>query len=108
MFVREPTSAQRHYLGRLLNTAFYMTVLTLDPRARELAREEARGTVLYLDTNFLYSVLGVGGTIEAHAATRLLTLCRDLGYSLRVTPWTVDELRTSIRRSRGDVMKMHR
>jgi hypothetical protein len=108
MFVREPTPAQREFLGRLLNTGFYLTVLSLDPRASHLVEAEAKQTTLYLDTNFLYSVLGVGGASEAYAATRLLQLCRDLGYSLRITPWTVDELRTSIASSRTDVNKFHR
>ena len=108
MFVREPTEAQLAFLGRLLNTGFYRTVLSLDPKARHLAQAEARQTVLYLDTNFLYAVLGVGTGLEAHTANRLLDLCSELGYSLRITPWTMDELRTSIANSRSDVQKMHR
>ena len=107
MFVREPSPSQRELLGRLLNTGFYRTVLSLDPKATYLAEAEAKQTTLYLDTNFLYSVLGVGSAAEAHAATRLLEICRELGYSLRVTPWTVDELRTSIASSRADVQKVH-
>ena len=52
-------------------------------------------------------MLGVGSQLEAHSAARLLELCRELGYSLRVTPWTVAELRTSIASSRSDVAKVH-
>lgn len=106
LFVREPTLSQREFLGRLLNTGFYATVLSLDPRAQELARQEASGTVLYFDTNFLYGLLGVGGASEAFAAKRLVELCRELGMSLRVSPWTMDELRTSIAKSRHDVSKV--
>jgi hypothetical protein len=106
LFVREPSLSQREFLGRLLNTGFYATVLSLDPRAQELARQEASGTVLYFDTNFLYGLLGVGGASEAFAAKRLVELCRELGMSLRVSPWTVDELRTSIAKSRHDVGKV--
>jgi len=108
MFIREPTETQLAFLSRLLNTGFYQTVLSLDPRARQLAAADAKQTVLYLDTNFLYAVLGVGSQVEAHSASRLLELCRKLGYSLRVTPWTVAELRTSIASSRADVSKVHR
>jgi hypothetical protein len=108
MFIRQPTEMQLAYLARLFNTGFYQTVLSLDPRARHLAAAEAQKTVLYLDTNFLYAVLGVGSQIEAHTASRLLELCRELGYSLRVTPWTVAELRTSIASSRADVGKVHK
>ncbi|MGA2165742.1 MAG: hypothetical protein ABSH36_14925 [Solirubrobacteraceae bacterium] len=103
LLVRNPTEAQSEYLGRLLNTGFYLTVMTLDPRVEELARAEASKVTLYLDTNFLYSVLGVGSAKEAFAARRFLDLCRELGVTLRISPWTADELRTSIRSNRQDV-----
>jgi hypothetical protein len=108
LLVRNPTPAQSEFLGRLLNTGFYLTVLTLDPRARHLAKAEASKITLYLDTNFLYSVLGVGSSKEAFAAKRFLELCKELGVSLRITPWTADELRTSIASSRRDVEKFAR
>lgn len=107
LLVRKPTNAQRQFLGRLLNTGFYLTVLSLDPRAGHLAKAEAKGTVIYLDTNFLYAVLGVGSAAEAASAKRLMELCSELGYSMRVTPWTIDELRTSIRKSRTEVTAIH-
>ena len=105
LLVRNPTEAQRGFLSRLLNTAFYSTVLSIDPRAKELANAEFSRVVLYLDTNFLYSVLGVGGSTEAYAANRFLELCRQLGVSLRISPWTADELRTSIASSQRNVAK---
>ena len=103
LLVRNPTDAQSEYLGRLLNTGFYLTVMTLDPRVKELAQAEAGKITLYLDTNFLYSVLGVGSTSEAFGARRFLELCKELGVTLRISPWTADELRTSIASNRQDV-----
>ncbi len=103
LLVRNPTDAQSEYLGRLLNTGFYLTVMTLDPRVKELAQSETGKVTLYLDTNFLYSVLGVGGGKEAFAARRFIDLCNELGVSLRISPWTADELRTSIASNRQDV-----
>lgn len=77
--------------------------MTLDPRVKELAQAEASKVTLYLDTNFLYSVLGVGSTTEAFGARRFLELCKQLGVTLRISPWTADELRTSIASNRQDV-----
>jgi hypothetical protein len=103
LLVRNPTDAQSEYLGRLLNTGFHLTVMTLDPRLKELAQSETGKVTLYLDTNFLYSVLGVGSGKEAFAARRFIELCNELGVSLRISPWTADELRTSIASNRQDV-----
>ncbi len=102
LFVRKPGPAQRTFLANRLNTAFYLTVLTFDPRLRKLAQQSAEGRRVYLDTNFLYAVLGVADAREVAAAHRLLELTSDLGYQLAVTPWTVNELHTSIKRARQD------
>lgn len=105
-FVRQPTPEQRVFLANRLNTAFFLTVLTLDPSAAVLAQADARRTRLYLDTNFLYSVLGVAQPAEVMAAHRLLDLTKSLGYEVAVTPWTVEELHQSIKRSRREVVEI--
>lgn len=103
LFVRQPTEAQRQYLANLLNTSFYLTVLTLDPEGSRLIQQQVKGHRLYLDTNFLYSVLGLSKATEALAAARLLDLSRSLGYQLAVTPWTIRELRTSLDSARNRI-----
>jgi hypothetical protein len=98
VFVRQPSPAQRSYLAGLLNTSFYMTVLTLDADASRLVQQQVAGHRVYLDTNFIYALLGLGvPASETLSATRLLELTKSFGYQLAVTQWTVDELRTSLR-----------
>jgi hypothetical protein len=97
-FVKSPSPSQRTYLASLLNTSFYMTVLTLDPQASHLLQEKVEGQRVYLDTNFIYSLLGLGVTAsEAISAARLIELTQGVGYELAVTRWTIDELRTSLK-----------
>jgi hypothetical protein len=96
LFVRQPTETQRRFLANLLNTSFHQTVLSLDPAASQLIQERLAGHRVYLDTNFLYSVLGLSNASAVLAANRLLELTRGLGYELAVTPWTIRELRTSL------------
>ena len=103
LFIREPSPDQRLFLASLLNVSFYMTVLTIDPTAKELVMEQMDGHRLYLDTNFLYAVLGAAPPEEVYSARRLLKMSRDLGCEVAVTPWTMDELRTSIARSRRNI-----
>lgn len=102
-FIRGPSPDQRLFLASLLNVSFYMTVLTIDPMAKKLVMEQMNGHRLYLDTNFLYAVLGAAPPEEVYSARRLLQMSRDLGCEIAVTPWTMDELRTSIARSRRNI-----
>jgi hypothetical protein len=103
LFIREPTPDQRRFLASLLNVSFYMTVLTIDPTAKKLVVEKMEGARLYLDTNFLYAVLGAATPEEVYSARRLLQMSRDLGCEIAATPWTMNELRTSIARSRRNI-----
>ncbi len=102
-FIRQPTPEQRTFLANRLNTAFYLTVLTVDPDARHLVEEKASRTRIYIDTNVLYAILGMAPAQETIAAHRLLELSRGLGYQLAVTPWTVAEMHKSIERARRNV-----
>jgi uncharacterized membrane protein len=103
LFIREPSPDQRLFLASLLNVSFYMTVLTIDPMAKKLVMEQMDGHRLYLDTNFLYAVLGAAPPEEVYSTRRLLQMSRDLGCEIAVTPWTMNELRTSIARSRRNI-----
>lgn len=105
LFVKQPTAEQRVYLAGLLKTSFHMTVLTLDPEAGALVQQSIAGHRLYLDTNFLYGLLGLSTATEALAAGRVMELSRKLGYEIAVTPWTIEELRTSLRASQRRVQK---
>lgn len=85
-----------------------MTVLTIDPEARQLVRAQLAGHRIYLDTNFLYAVLGAAPPDEVYSSRRLMQLSKDLGFKLAVSPWTMEELRTSIGRSRRDIERQSR
>jgi hypothetical protein len=102
-FVRAPTPDQRRFLASLLNIGFYMTVLTIDPTAKSLVKEQLAGIRMYLDTNFLYAVLGGAQPDEVYSARRLIQMSRELGIEFAVTPWTMDEMRTSIASSRREI-----
>jgi len=103
-FVRQPTPEQLSYLANRLNTAYFLTVLTLDPAAHELMQDSVSGQRVYLDTNVVYALIGLASTHETISTVRLLDLTRALGCTLAVTPWTVAELRASIRLAREHVM----
>ncbi|MGI8921269.1 MAG: hypothetical protein ACR2HD_06290 [Solirubrobacteraceae bacterium] len=103
LLIRHPTPDQRRFLAGLLNTSFYMCVLTIDPDAKQLVQEQMKGGRMYLDTNFMYAVLGAAPPEEVYSSRRLMQLCRDVSFELAITPWSVDELRTSIARARREI-----
>lgn len=99
LFVQQPTHEQRTYLSNLLNVAYFITVLSLDPSASRLIYEQVNGHRVYLDTNVLYQALGLSDLREVLAARRVLDLTKQLGFELAITPWTLKELKESLRRA---------
>jgi adenylate kinase family enzyme len=104
-FIRHPTDTQKVYLSQNLNTAYFLTVLTIDPDGAQLVADIAEGQVVYLDTNFLYRLLGVQGPRFVRPAEAILTASQAVGYVMRITPWTLAEFRTSLKRSKEFVEK---
>jgi hypothetical protein len=103
VFVQQPTPEQRSYLSNLLNVAYFLTVLSLDPSASELVQERVQGHRIYLDTNVLYRALGLSKVREVLSARRLLALSKELGFELAITPWTLNELKESLKRAEQSV-----
>ena len=99
-FMRESTEAQRTYLSEMLNTAYFVSSLTLDPECGRLIKELTAGQRVYLDTNFVYRLLGVQGPRYVKSAEVILRATQAAGYVCAVTPWTVDEYRNSLERSK--------
>ena len=55
---------------------------------------------MYLDTNFVYRLLGVQGPRYVRAAEAILRATQAAGYVCAVTPWTIAEYRLSLDRSK--------
>jgi hypothetical protein len=101
LFIRRPTESQRMLLGNLLHTSYVLTVLTLDPELTEWIRDISAGQRVYLDTNVVYRLLNLQTPRSFLSSKRLIELTQELGYEVAVTPWTVQELRTSLERARS-------
>lgn len=105
LFIRHPTAAQRTYIANLMTTAYMTAVFTLDSDGQRLVEEITRGQRVYLDTNMLYSALNLNGPSAYLSTKRALDMTRDLGFELAVTPWTITEMKESIRRGREELAK---
>jgi hypothetical protein len=100
-FIRHPTPAQKAYLAQNLNTSYFLTVLSIDPDGARLVTELIAGQRVYLDTNFIYRLLGVQGPRYVKPAEAILRATQKAGYDCVVTDWTLDEFRGSLRRARS-------
>ena len=104
--LRQPSEIQRLHLARLLNTAYFLTVLSIDPEAAELVKGLNAGQRVYLDTNFIFRLLGIQGPAHLLPARTTLKRTLEAGYSCAITPWTVEEFQRSLRRSQ-DYLKRY-
>ena len=105
LFIHRATPAQRSYLANLMTTAYLVASLTLDPRASEHLKQLTAGQRVYLDTNIVYAALNLQGPRAYLSASRILKLTGELGYELAVTPWTIEEMKSSLRRARNELAK---
>ncbi len=104
-FFEEIALVQRSYLRNLIASAYLMAVFTLDPDVVGGVRRLVNGQRLYLDTNQVYTLLGLNGPAKGLALRRLLSFALSLGYQVCVTPWTLEEMEASVRSARTRLMR---
>jgi hypothetical protein len=99
-FFEYMTPMQRRYFDSLMTTAYLMSAFTLDPAALDEVQKLTNGQRLYLDTNIVYPLLNLHGARSYAKIRRVLILSRVLGYQTCVTPWTLAEMKESVRAAR--------
>ena len=104
-FIRRPTVAQRTYLANLMTTAYLVSVFTLAPEAHAALQAATAGQRVYLDTNVIYSLLNLSGPRAFLSMRRIVDMTASLGYDVCVTPWTVEEMKKSVRSARAQLHK---
>lgn len=100
-FVETPSAARTEYLVHCLRGAFVFHMLSLDPAASELVRENVSEKTLYLDTNVVFRLLGFDGPTLAYGPLAVVEMSKALRCRLLVAEETVHEflrrLRTEVR-----------
>jgi hypothetical protein len=104
-FIRRPTAAQRTYLANLMTTAYLVSVFTLAPEAHAAVQAVTSGQRVYLDTNVVYTLLNLSGPRAFLSIRRVIEMTVSLGYEVCVTPWTVEEMKKSVRSARNQLYK---
>jgi hypothetical protein len=83
--------ARTDYLTGRLRASFFFHLLSVDPSASELVREHVSDKELYLDSNFLFRLLGYHGPAAAFAPITVVEISRQLNCRMVVAQETVDE-----------------
>ena len=96
-FFRDADPDFRDYVADRLQVAFYYHLLSIDPVGSELVRDNLAHKVLYLDTNFIYRLLGLHGPAYAYSPATVADISQKLGFTLRVTRETINEYLRSLR-----------
>lgn len=97
-FVREAKGARADLIAALLHRAALLQILQADATASAIFSEVIASKVLYLDTNFVFRVLGLQGDQLRASAREAMELGRQLGHTFRVSTTTFDELQNLVQR----------
>lgn len=99
-FFVNATTERKVYISRLLNNTFLIYMLHIDKECSALIRLHFEGTKIYLDTNFIYRLLGLHGELKQKAAIRGLEIAKELGFIFRVSIRTINEWEASRKNSK--------
>jgi len=79
-------------ITKQLNAYFALHMFQLHPAASKAIADHVPGGYIYVDTNFIFRLLGQNGEKSVRqAAVKLVRKSQSLGYQFKVSPKTVDE-----------------
>lgn len=105
-FFRETDEKRKQYIASLLQAVFLFQLTHLDPSCAEIVKAEIPSDgVLYLDTNFVFRLIGLQGPELFIAAKRLAEASTSLGYKLVISPKTKSEYENTLKGFLQDVKR---
>lgn len=97
-FFREADDKRKRYIASLMQAVFLFQLTHLDPSCAEIVKAEIPSDgVLYLDTNFVFRLIGLQGGELFLAAKKLADASISLGYKLVISPRTKSEYENTLK-----------
>lgn len=97
-FFREADDKRKRYIASLMQAVFLFQLTHLDPSCAEIVRAEIPSDgVIYLDTNFVFRLIGLQGPELFLAAKKLAEASISLGYKLVISPKTKSEYENTLK-----------
>lgn len=97
-FFREGDDKRKRYIASLMQAVFLFQLTHLDPSCAEIVKAEIPSDgILYLDTNFVFRLIGLQGPELFLAAKKLADASISLGYRLVISPKTKSEYENTLK-----------
>ncbi len=102
-FFTKQDDKRKIFVNGLFNACFFWHLIQVDKTGSTLLKKVTKGQKLILDTNIIYSLLGLDGEHLLDCSHIALKIAKDLGYDLAITTKTIDEFHESFRRKIKDL-----
>jgi len=96
-FFKNASNERKRYIAQLLDSTFIIHMLHIDKNCSALIQRQFKDYKLYLDTNFIYRLLGLQGPTLQRAAKRAVKIAQELGFVLIVSTRTIQEWDESLK-----------
>jgi hypothetical protein len=98
LFFRRPTPRRSQWLAELLDGTFTFFALSVDEETSKYLVSTIAPKKVFLDTNFIFGVLGLNDSPVVDVSNEVLAVARDHGIPLTFCyhPVTLDELRRTL------------
>lgn len=97
-FVREARGDRATYVAGLLHRAALLQILQTDAEASVLFAEILQDKTLYLDTNVVFRILGLQGSLLRDSSREILAIGERLKHKFAISTKTFDELENLVSR----------
>ncbi|MFC1903745.1 hypothetical protein ACFLW9_02560 [Chloroflexota bacterium] len=97
-FFRKAKDKRASFIGLFLRSSFLKSAIAIDPKFIGIVSQLFQGSIVVLDTNFLYALFGLSGTVENEVAKATIQFNKELGIRTIVHRISVKEFQRSLER----------
>jgi hypothetical protein len=96
-FFLQADETRKRYIASLLHSLFLLYLTQFDSNCAIVLRSELKPGKIYLDTNFIFALVGLSGADMLLASQRLADFTIKLGFQIVISPRTQSEYEHSLK-----------
>lgn len=102
-FFRNAKDDRAMFIGYFLRSSFLKSAITIDPRFIGTVSKQFEGSIIVLDTNFIFALFGLRGDFEEDVAKAILQFNHELGIKNIIHRISVREFQRSLERQERSI-----